>query len=203
MRRRVRVQLHRRQGKKLRSVTVEVLQVTLGGFIECLRAAGNKAQEFRVKVLDGAAMSERDAVMALGHPDVCAAVADALCPDQPRGWFRPWQSARNMLKMLEGARQTSDWSRLIAQLNPAGNGPRPGRGSLYSDAITVARILGVNPQEIIDVWSMERFLDICDGMVKAADSAREAEMLEDPTMDPNAEPTPLTGGVPGAKVYVN
>lgn len=201
MRRKVRVQLHRRQGKRLRSVTVIVLQVSLGGFIECLRAAGNKVMEFRAKVLRGRDMTDRDAILAMGHPDVCSAIADVLCPDQPRGWYRPWHSEANVRKMLQAAAQTSDWNRLIGQLNLSGTA-RPGRGSLYGDALTVARILQVNPQEVLDEWSMERFLDICDELLASTRAAQEAEMFEDPSMDPEAKPTPLQPGL-GGKVTIN
>jgi hypothetical protein len=203
MRRQLLAHLHRRQGLVLRSITVKVLQVSLGGFTEALKAAGSKILQFREMVLQGRDMTDLDVARVLAHPDVTAAIADILCPNQPRGWFRPWHSERNILRMLNAAGATSDWGRLIGQLSLSGEG-RQGRGSLFADAISVARILGISPAEVIDEWSMERFLDVCDGILRANEVAKRDEMLDDPTMNPEAEPSPLgkAHGL-GGKVTIN
>lgn len=208
MRRRIKVQLTRRVGKKLRSVQVLVYQVTLGGFIEALRVAGQYILKFRDEVRQGGEISERDVRLALLHPEVCAAVADVLCPDQPRGWFRPWHSQKNVIRMLAAASQTSDWGRIVKELNfpgakgtPAKEARRKRGGGLVGDALLLGRIIGVNPQEIIDAWPLERFLDLCEAVIKDTEAAKEAELLEDPTMDPEAKPTPLIPGL--GKQWVN
>lgn len=206
MRRKFKVRLTRRAGKRLVSTNVLVYQVTLGGFQEALRVAGEYVLRFRDQVKKGAALTERDNWLALSHPDVCAGVADVLCPDQPRDWYRPWHSHDNHFRMLDAARKTSDWSRLIAQLDFTGE-KRKGRGkggSLYGDAILLGRVLMVNPIEIIDVWPMERFLDTCEALIRNQEAAQEAEFLDDPTMDPEAKPSPLFN-VPRdrGKVWIN
>lgn len=200
MRRRVKVRLARRDRKRLVSTTVLVYQVTLGGFIEILRVAGQKVKEFQLQVRKGGDITPTDVRLALAHPDVCAGVADALCPDQPRDWFRRWYSQPNVARMFEAARGTSDWSRLIAQLDFSGK-KHTGKGSLESDAIMVARLLNVNPREVLYEWPMEHFLDMCEALIRQKEAAQEAEFLDDPTMDPEAKPTPI---IPGCgKVWVN
>lgn len=206
MRRKVKIRLTRRARKRLVTVQVLVHQVTLGGFIEVLRVAGHKVEEFQAIVRKGEYLVARDIWLALAHPEFCAGIADVLCPDRPRGWFRPWWSQANIARMIEAARATSDWGRLVEQLRLPGPGKKPSRksGSLYADAILLGRILSVNPQEIIDAWPMERFLDLCDAVIRDTEAAKEEEMLEDPTMDPEAKPTPLTNVLPGrGKVWVN
>jgi len=217
MRRIVKVRLSRQvrgKGKKTstRSIVVPVYQATLGGFIEALRVAGEYVLRFRQEVRKGQDLTAHDVVMALAHPVVCSGIADVLCPGMPRGWFEPWHSQKNIERMLDGARKTSDWGRLVAQLDlapgaeatgapAAGKAPRRRGGSLYSDAIAVARILGVNPAELIDEWPMERFLDVVDGLIRGKEAADEERLLDDPTMDPHAKPTPLIPGL--GKQWVN
>jgi hypothetical protein len=194
MRRKFRVRLTRRVGKKLRSIDVIVQQVTLGGFIEALRVAGTWVMKLRDQVKKGQDLTERDVMLFLLHPEVCKGVADVLCPEMPRGWYEDWHSEANVKRMLEAARKTSDWSRLLAQLDFSGN-KRGGKGSLYGDAILLGRIIGVNPLEILDVWPMERFLDMVEGVIRDKEVAEEEELREDPTMDPEAKPTPLIPGL--------
>jgi len=178
-----------------------VQQVTLGGFIEALRAAGAKVLAFRDQVRKGGPMSDTDVVMALAHPDVCAALADVLCAERPRGWFRPWHSQANITRMLQATQGTTDWGRLVAQLDFSGKKRARKGGSLHGDAILLGRILGVNPAEIIDAWPMERFLDLCEAVMQDTEAARDAEVLDDPTMDPEAKPTPLIAGLGKAWVH--
>lgn len=211
MRRKVKVRLTRRQGKRLRSVTVTVYQVTLGGFIEALRAAGESVMRYRETVRPGApALSQEDVWLALSHPDVCCSVADVLCPDQPRDWYRPWHSKDNHFRMLDAARKTSDWDRLIKQIQfpgaegqPAATARRKRGGTLYSDALLLGQIIHVNPQEIIDVWPMERFLDLCEAVIRDTEAAQEEERYSDPTWDPEAKPTPIVVPPGRGKVWVN
>ena len=80
MRRRFRVRLSRRVGKKIRSVDVLVYQVTLGGFIEALRVAGESVIRYRDQVLKGKDLTDRDVVMALAHPVVCAGIVTRFVP---------------------------------------------------------------------------------------------------------------------------
>ncbi|SRR6266571_2551101 len=204
MRRKVKVRLTRKVGKRLLSKSVVVYQVTLGGFVEALRVAGEYVFRFRNEVKKGAPLIETEVVLALGHPNVCASMADVLCPDQPRAWYRPWHSTANLRRMLQAARQTSDWSRLVGELDFSGKkkpGQRRRRGTLVTDAVTLARVLGVSPAEIIDAWPMERFLDVCEALNIAAEDAQRSE---DPTLDPDAEPTPLAAAAGwGGRVVVH
>lgn len=215
MRRIVKVRLSRQvrgKGKKTgsaRSIVVPVYQATLGGFIEALRVAGEYVLRFRQEVRKGQDLTAHDVVMALAHPVVCSGIADVLCPGMPRGWFEPWHSQKNIERMLDGARKTSDWGRLVAQLDFDGAAKRAGKGvgsrkkkgSLYGDAILLGRMLGVNPQEIIHAWPMEHFLDTVEAVLREKDAANDAELEEDPTMDPDAKPTPLIPGL--GKQWVN
>jgi len=205
-----------------KSITVTVYQVTLGGFIEALRVATEHVFRFQDVVKKGAEMTQHDVNLALLHPEVCKTIADVLCPEMPRGWFEPWHSQANIQKMLNAASKTSDWKRLIGQLDfsggtaaaaegeavgtgkKKGRGPKKARrrrGTLYTDAILVSRILGVNPAEVIDGWTMERFLDVTDALVRSKEAAEEEEIAKDPTMDPDAEPSPLIPGM--GKQWVN
>lgn len=200
MRRQVKVRLTQvvGRGKRKRTVgrTVVVYQVTLGGFIEALRVAGEQLMRFRVIVRKGGKLSLRDVKLALLHPAVCIAVADVLCPREPRGWYEPWHSEKNVARMLLGAQQTSDWGRLIGQLSLSGGKKNPKRqGDLTTDAIALARLMEVNPMEVIHGWPMERFLDLADGMIREREAAAAAEYSDDPTMDPEAKPTPLIPGL--------
>jgi len=194
MRRRFQVQLTRRVGKKLRSIKVTVYQVTLHGFTEALGVAAEYVLKFRDQVKKGAELQDTDVVMALAHPTVCNAVADVLCPDLPRGWYEPWHSKANVIRMLDAARKTSDGGRLVGELDFSGK-KRAGKGSLYGDAILLGRILGVNAHEIIHEWPMEHFLDTCKAVIRSKEAAQEAEFADDPTMDPEAKPTPLIPGL--------
>jgi hypothetical protein len=200
-----------------KSIAVTVYQVTLGGFIEALRVATEHVFRFQDVVKKGAEMTQHDVNLALLHPEVCKAVADVLCPDMPRGWFEPWHSQGNIQRMLDAASKTSDWKRLIGELDFSGGAAaaaeaggkggrkpkkaRKRRGTLYTDAILVSRILGVNPAEVIDGWTMERFLDVTDALVRSKEAAEEEQLLSDPTMDPDAAPSPLIPGM--GKQWVN
>jgi hypothetical protein len=199
-----------------KAITATVYQVTLGGFIEALRVATEHVFRFQDVVKKGADMTQHDVNLALLHPEVCKTVADVLCPEEPRGWFEAWHTQENITRMLDAATKTSDWRRLIGQLQfgktveePAAEGGKRKRrtkaqktkGNLFTDAILVARMLGVNPAEVIDGWTMERFLDVVDGMVRSKEAAEEEQLRADPTMDPDAEPTPLIAGM--GKQWIN
>lgn len=226
MRRTIKVRLSRQVGKgkkaRTRSISVTVYQVTLRGFTEAVRAGAEYVLRFREQVRGGKDLTERDVVMALAHPAVTAAIADVLCPAMPRGWFEPWHSVANIQRMVDAARKTSDWWRLISELNlvnpEAGKGkgakdgaaapPQPsspaqkrkGTG-LYEDAVLLARMVGVNPLEVIDVWPMEHFLDVAESLVRAREVMQEQAAADglagDPTSDPDAKPTPIVAGVAG------
>jgi len=213
MRRKIRVRLTRRVGKKVRSTQVVVRQVTLGGFQEALRVAGEAIYSFQRTMLKGGPLSGHAVGMALAMPEATVGIADVLCPDMPRGWFLLWHSERNIHRMIAAAQQTSDWGRLIGELKlgvpgtkpaepPKKQGKKDRKGvGLYDDAIALARILGVNPREIIDEWPMERFLDMAESVVRSIEAAKDEEFLADPTMDPDAKPTPLVPGL--GKQWVN
>jgi hypothetical protein len=207
MRRTLKVRLSRQvrgRGKKAstRSLSVTVYQVTLRGFTEAARAAASFSVRFIQEVKKGKPLTQRELYMALAHPECAAAIADVLCPSMPRGWWAPWHSVPNLARMVDAARKTSDWWRLVCELyvvDPKDGGKaREGAGArptgLYEDAVLLARILGVNPQEVIDVWPMEHFLDVAQSLIQAKKAADEAELLADPTMDPHAKPTPLAPG---------
>jgi hypothetical protein len=208
MRRTFKVRLSRQvrvgKGKKARTVTrtitPTVYQVTLRGFTEATRAAAHYSVRFIQEVKKGEKLTDRELRMALAHPDCAAAIADVLCPSMPRGWWAQWHSVQNLTRMIDAARKTSDWWRLVCELKVIDpkDGGKPAdqarAAGLYEDAVMLARMLGVNPQEVIDGWPMEHFLDVAESLIQAKKAADEAELAADPTMDPHAKPTPLIPG---------
>lgn len=176
-------------------------RITVRGFREAVRIGLARLLEFAAEH-DGKPTPEQ-MQFALGDPATAAALADLICHGQARGFFRRWHSHRNLVRLMGASWEVENdpgWTRMFALIDWTGEKVKKG-GGLVMDIAALCRLYSVTPLEILG-WTMQDFLDVCDCVSAGAKAAQDAEMREDPTLDPEAEPTPLRGDL-GGKVYVN
>jgi hypothetical protein len=184
---------------------VTVARITVRGFREALRVGLARLLEWSAG--QPGKPTPEAGLQCLGDPTTVAALADLVCVAQRPRFFRRWHSQRNAVRLMRASREVEGvdpdgWGRMLALIDWGGERVKKG-GGLVSDIAAICRIYGMTPVQVLDM-PMQDFLDICDCTAGAAKAAEEAEILEDPTMDPNAKPTPLTN-VPGGrgKVWIN
>lgn len=182
---------------------VTVARISVRGFREAVKIGLSRLLEFAAEH-DGKP-TEAEAQFALGDPATTAALADLICVGQPKGFFRRWHSQRNASRIMGASWEVEDdpgWARMLALIDWSGEKVKKG-GGLMNDVITLCKLYGMTPPQVLNM-TMQDFLDTCDCVSAGAKAARDAEMREDPTLDPEAEPTSLHGlGNLGGKVYVN
>ena len=180
---------------------VTVTRITVRGFQKAAAIGLSRLLEFGAQ-FDGKPTPEQ-AEFALGDPATVAQLADFICIGQARGFFRRWHTQRNLVRLMGASWEVENdpgWRRMLALVDFTGERVKKG-GGLVMDINALCKLYGKTPPEILG-WTMQDFLDTCDCVSAGAKAAVEAEMREDPTLDPNAEPTPLRGDL-GGKVYVN
>lgn len=182
---------------------VTVGRITVRGFREAMKIG-------LARVLDwSAALPEKPtpdaALESLGDPATVAALADLVCLAQPPRFFRRWHSQKNAVRLMRASREVEGdggWTRILALIDWSGEKVKRG-GGLIVDISAVCKLYNRTPIDVLN-WSMQDFLDTCDCITSSAKAAEDAEMLEDPTMDPEAKPTPLSSVPPGrGKAWVN
>jgi hypothetical protein len=182
---------------------VTVGRITVRGFREAVKIGLSRLLEFAAEH-DGKP-TEAEAQFALGDPATTAALADLICIGQPRGFFRRWHSQRNASRVIEASWEVENdpgWARMLALIDWTGERVKKG-GGLVMDIAALCKLYSLTPLDVLTM-PMQDFLDLCDCVSAGAKAARDAEMREDPTLDPEAEPTALHGlGNIGGKVYVN
>lgn len=179
---------------------VEVRQITVGGFLDLVRTVAPKAAAALVK--SGRPLTDVDLIRACADADTMAGFADLVLVDQPVGFMRGWLDGRlggffarrNTDALLAACRVVEgdgQWTRFLSCLNRGTPGqderkPKGKGGGLMADVLTVSGLLGLDPNQIRRDWFLRDFLDMCDSLNLMA----TARQYEDPTMDPDAEPSP-------------
>ena len=185
---------------------VAVQRITLGGFLALLRTVAPKVAAAMQEA--GRGLTDLELIHAPGvaTQETVAAFADLIALDQSAGFMVPWLDGRfggafarrntdALLAASRAAEGDGAWTRFLGTLNRAPAAPTPGAkkargGGLAADRDDVARIWGVGPW-VIEQLPLQTFLDYCDAINRRMDEADEEQLLGDPLMDPNAEPTPL------------
>ena len=182
---------------------VRVQRITLGGFLELLRTLAPKVAEAVLSMGDRFTFEE----MLRTKTDAASvsAFADLVTVEQPAGfmldWLRPdgQVSARNAAALLAASRAAEgdgQWTRYLNQLqNPAPASQPEGKkktrgGGLSADAQDVAKVFGVAPWHV-EALTLHDFLNLCETLNLRMAEAEEESESNDPTLNPNAEPTPL------------
>lgn len=207
----VRITLHRqvrpkKKGGKTRQarLAVRVGRITVRGFREATRIALARVLAFSA-TLPGKPTPEQ-ALACLGDEATVTALADLICVGQPRRFFSRWFSQQNAVRIMRASRDAEGdggWQRMLDLIDWTGEKVKRG-GGLVSDIAALCRIYpNLTPLDILDM-AMQDFLDLCDCITAAGKAAQEAAFLEDPTMDPDAKPTPLRPGMMGGgKAWVH
>jgi hypothetical protein len=148
-------------------------------------------------------------IRAGADAETLSVFADLIAVDQPVGFLRGWLHGRlhgafayrnttALLAATRAAEGEGQWTRYLGTLNipaptaaPGGAGKRRKGGGLMADALTVARMFGVHPDEVLGK-PLRDFLDLCDSINLTATE----ESYSDPTLDPDAEPS-ATIPIPG------
>jgi len=183
---------------------VTVARITVRGFRAGLKIALSRVLDWSA-TLPGKPTPDA-ALESLGDPVTVAALADLVCPGERPGFFRRWHSQKNAVRLMRAIREAEGdggWTRILALIDWTGEKVKRG-GGLVADIAALCRIYpGLTPLDVLGM-TMQDFLDTCDCITLATKAANDAELLDDPTMDPEAKPTPLGQGEPGrAKVWVN
>lgn len=182
---------------------VTVARITVRGFREAVKVGLARVLEWSNELPDKP--TPEAALESLGHPPTVAALADLVCVGQRPRFFRAWHSQKNAARLMNASREVEGdggWTRILALIDWSGEKVKRG-GGLVADIAAVCGIYrNLSPIEVLDM-TMQDFLDLCDCVSSSAKAAEDAALLDDPTMDPEAKPTPLTN-VPGdVKVCVH
>jgi hypothetical protein len=175
---------------------VTVHQISVVRFLHALRVCHDRAHVLRERgVTDPMSLMQ-----ALGDRDFCAAIADLLCPDErPRfltRWFSAW-NARHIMRASIEAEGWGGWERITGIIDWDGARKKGRPGGLQADVADICRIYpSLMPTDIMR-GSMQDFLDLCDFVEVTLKAERQRQIEEDPTLNPDVEPTPLRGA-PGA-----
>lgn len=171
---------------------VAVHRITVRGFIEALRLCG---QRVLASDLDLPKATPAQILNLLGAADLCAAVADLLVDGQRPRFFLRWASdfnARRIMRASMEAEGDEGWTRICSIVDWTGKRPKAG-GGLMADVGRLCKIYpGLTPVKVL-AMPMQDFLDECEFVGLANDAAAGARFASDPTLDPDAEPTPLSG----------
>jgi len=182
---------------------VTVARITVRGFREAMKIGLARVLEFSARLSE--APTPEAALESLGDPATVAALADLVCIGQRPRFFRRWHSQKNAVRLMRASQEVEGdggWTRILALIDWTGERVKRG-GGLVADIGNLCKLYRTTPVEIFNM-TMQDFLDTCDCITMAAKAAEEAEFLDDPTMDPEAKPTPLTNVPPGrGKVWVN
>lgn len=182
---------------------VTVAPITVRGFREAMRIGLARLLEFAAEC-DGKPTAEQ-AETALGDPATVAGLADLICRQERPGFFRRWHSHANVVRLMGASWEVENdpgWKRILGLIDLTGERVKRG-GGLVCDIAAICRLYSLSPPQVLE-WTMQDFLDTADCVTTSARAAEEAELLDDPTMDPEAKPTPLTNVPPGrGKVWVN
>lgn len=171
---------------------VTVGPITVRAFRDGLKVMADRVFEFGKAVRQDGPLTEADVWKALGDVNVVAALADLVCIGQPRGFFKVWSSNRNLKALMRAVVEvetTDGLARIWGLLDWTGERVKKG-GGFGADLETIARMDHVSPLSLFDV-PMADFLDRCDLMERSAEMGYRSDAGDDPTLDPNAEPTPL------------
>jgi len=182
---------------------VTVARITVRGFREAMKIGIARVLEFSAGLPE--ALTPEAALESLGDPATIAALADLVCTGQRPRFFRRWHSQKSAVRLMRASREVEGdggWTRILALIDWTGEKVKRG-GGLVADIGNLCKLYRTTPVEVLNM-TMQDFLDTCDCVTSSAKAAEEAELLDDPTMDPEAKPTPLTNVPPGrGKVWVN
>jgi hypothetical protein len=170
---------------------VTVGPITVRGFRDFLKRMGDGVFAFGEKIKKDA-LSESDVWKALGDVNVVADLADIVCVGQPRGFFKVWSSNRNLRALMRGVVEVETMdgiARIWGLLDWSGERVKKG-GGFGADIETIARMDQVSPLSLFDA-PMQDFLERCDLIKASAAMGYRSGAGDDPTLDPEAEPTPL------------
>lgn len=182
---------------------VTVARITVRGFREAMKIGVARLLEFSAALPDKP--TDEAALQSLGDPATVAALADLVCLGPRARFFRRWHSQRNAVRLMRASREVEGdggWTRILALIDWTGEKVKSG-GGLNVDIAAICKLYGKTPPEVLG-WTMQDFLDTCDCITSAAQAAEVEALRDDPTMDPNAKPTPLSAGRIGlGKAYVH
>lgn len=181
---------------------VTVQRITVRGFREAVRVATEHVLGFTDRL--GRKPTPEEALQSLGDPEVCDRFADLIAVGERPRFYRRWRSQGNGTRLMRASRDVEGdggWPRLTALIDWSGERVKAG-GGIGSDIRAICRIWALSPLVVLDM-AMQDFLDLCDFVGQANEAAHKEAMRDDPTLDPNAEPTPLgdAGGL--GKVWIN
>lgn len=151
-------------------------QLTLGRFLDL-------AEVVNAKLMKMALMLDRQPtqleILASMREAEIFAMADACFPDEPAGFFVPFLTRRNVLKVLCALEATNDVPGLLGLMKV---GPYKRKvGSVDGDVERVCRqYQGVTPEQV-HAWPMDVFLRTIRGL-------EDADKQYDPTSDESAQP---------------
>ena len=183
---------------------VTVARITVRGFREAVKVGLARVLEWST-ALPGKPTPEA-AMESLGDPATVAALADLVCVGEAPRFFRRWHSQKNAVRIMRASREVEGdggWTRILALIDWTGEKVKRGGGLVADIAALCGIYKNLTPLDVLDM-AMQDLLDLCDCVTLSAKAAEGAEFLDDPTMDPEAKPTPLSGVPPGrGKVWVN
>lgn len=184
-----RVTLWRAYPPFIRRVRVEPL--TVRSYREAIKTICARVVEYDlIERLDK--MTAEQVMVALGDVNTVSALADLLCPEAPRGFFKVWSSNYNLGAMMRGVVEveTRDGiSAMWALLDWSGERVKKG-GTIAADIIMIGRAFSMSPDDIFSM-PMRHFLELCDLLSLSSEMAYKVSTHGDPTLDPDAPPTPL------------
>jgi hypothetical protein len=188
---------------------VTVRAITVGGYLQLLERT-----KARIEALARAGKGEQPdlalVIASLFREEEIAALADLVCLRQRPGFFRAWlpsgflcwllrprlaraYAGAQIDRLLQASREAegeNGWSRIIASTlrvpEPGAKRQKGQGGGLMADLIVLSKMLGLDPLEIRDTWSMQDFLTLCESLNLIA---AQAEPEEEPPSDD--EPVPI------------
>lgn len=182
---------------------VTVARITVRGFRDAMKIGLGRVLDWSAGLPDKPTPDA--ALESLGNPATVAALVDLVCIGERPRFFRRWHSQKNAVRIMRASQEVEGdggWTRILALIDWTGDKVKRG-GGLVADIASVCKFYSMTPVVIFDT-TMQDFLDTCDCITMAAKAAEDIELLDDPTMDPEAKPTPLTNVPPGrGKVWVN
>lgn len=174
--------------------TVEVQRITVGGFLELVRAVAPRVAGKMVAA--GGAISDTEFIRSAADASMLSAAADLLCRDQSPRFLHRWLDGRlngafayrNTAAFLRACREaegSGQWTRFLGCLNrtPEKGERKAKGGGLMADVMVMSGMIGTDPMTILG-WPLQDFLTLCDSINLVAQETRPY----DPTADPDAEP---------------
>lgn len=181
---------------------IRVMPVTVEGFMDLVRLYVEHMSEVRLR--KSADVEPEEVLRSLSQTEICGFV-DRVTDSEPVGYFSDWMhekgpfgkklSIRNFWTVWEASKKVNDWQKFVALIRTKPGNEKGKKGSLMSDVMLVSKVTST-PLLLVLSCPLEHFLLMCDALNLEA-------RAEDPTIDPDCEPTPLdalAGSVPGLAV---